>query len=403
MTNFSFSVRKHFSGFVWPTFRALAFLSLLLQSALVSMPARAAEPIASRADTNSNRACISTDPSDPSFSWSYCTGQSQPFLDPSGNPIPDINGDGKSDSVDIATLISNHCQLEAWCDGQQNPDGSLLKGHTAELSWAETQILFDAAEIETHVPARLLKAIAYGEGIATDYSDQMPRQFLNLCKDDTNTNYKQTHVDINGNCTNQNDVRLNQNGQCTVDLWIQSDLLNHRCFVALNLIDKSVSPSSHLVQDSYGQPIMPTLGIDRTEDPNNPGTFIITSYGLGIMQVTADSPSIINALKAVKADPTSQNPVQVYGGGQPGGNWCNCPEIKIDVLQAIRDPYYNILIAAKLLEHKRLMYTNNNYEYCDDKKCTTTTKSRVITFGIDPLTSAPIASLSTDFPNNDYD
>jgi hypothetical protein len=47
-----------------------------------------------------------------------------------------------------------------------------------QLTPNELQTLFAAAEIETGVPAELLKAIAYGEGLGNAYPDGTPRHFI---------------------------------------------------------------------------------------------------------------------------------------------------------------------------------------------------------------------------------
>jgi hypothetical protein len=64
-----------------------------------------------------------------------------------------------------AERISERCQTTG-CFG---PD---------QLTPNELHILFAAAEVETGVPAELLKAIAYGEGLGNAYPDGTPRHFI---------------------------------------------------------------------------------------------------------------------------------------------------------------------------------------------------------------------------------
>jgi len=49
---------------------------------------------------------------------------------------------------------------------------------SSQLTPNELHVLFAAAEIETGVPAELLKAIAYGEGLGNAYPDGTPRHFI---------------------------------------------------------------------------------------------------------------------------------------------------------------------------------------------------------------------------------
>lgn len=64
-----------------------------------------------------------------------------------------------------AERISERCQTTG-CFG------------SSQLTPNELHILFAAAEVETGVPAELLKAIAYGEGLGNAYPDGTPRHFI---------------------------------------------------------------------------------------------------------------------------------------------------------------------------------------------------------------------------------
>lgn len=332
MAKFTFSIRKHVFSHAWLILRAIVILSL---------------------------------------GWQVLSGTASVYAAPASRVTADP-------IVDAANLISQRC-MTSWCDGQQDANGNPLPGHSAELTLPEIQTLFQAAEIETGVSARLLKAIAYGEGIATDYRDQMPRQFLNLCKDAATY----PTDDSASGCINNSNSPKNYYPPASdgTGCPLQADVTKHLCYINLPLSGIPTPPSTFL-KDDNGNLIMPTLGIDSA----------YPTYGLGIMQLTADRALIIHGLQ-------TSTPVQLYGGGSPG-DWWTGDIVEINVLQALRDPYYNILTAARLLEHKRKIYTNNNYVHCDNNKCTA---SRILTFGTDPKTSAPVPSLSTDFPNNDYD
>jgi hypothetical protein len=51
-----------------------------------------------------------------------------------------------------------------------------------EITPNETQILYKAVELQTGVPARLMKAISYGEALGSLYKDGVPRQFYDLAQ-----------------------------------------------------------------------------------------------------------------------------------------------------------------------------------------------------------------------------
>jgi len=159
-----------------------------------------------------------------------------------------------------------------------------------QLSPNELQILFAAAEIQTGVPAELLKAIAFGEGLGNAYPDATPRHFI--------------EPELNPGLAGRAD-------------WARQLL---------------------------GVDVPVALGDDRE--------FGSETYGIGIMQLTASISGIESALAGENG-----GRVTLAGGGSPG-SWWTGGVVEMDVDRAIRDPYYNILVAAELIQHKIAIYTD---------------------------------------------
>jgi len=159
-----------------------------------------------------------------------------------------------------------------------------------QLSPNELQILFAAVEVQTGVPAELLKAIAFGEGLGNAYPDATPRHFI--------------------------EPGLNPGLAGRAD-WARRLL---------------------------GVEVPVALGDDRE--------FGSQTYGIGIMQLTASISGIESALAGGDG-----GRVTLAGGGSPG-SWWTGGVVEMDVSRAIRDPYYNILVAAELIQHKIAIYTD---------------------------------------------
>jgi predicted Fe-S protein YdhL (DUF1289 family) len=90
-----------------------------------------------------------------------------------------------------------------------------------------------------------------------------------------------------------------------------------------------------------------TLGDDREFGSN--------TFGIGLMQITGDADKIRAALDP--NSPTYGQPVQLQGGGKPYFGWEGTP-VTMDVQRAMNDPYYNIMVAAQLLQHKVAIYSD---------------------------------------------
>jgi hypothetical protein len=279
----------------------------------------------------------------------------------------DLNGPScTGDAVTRATCISQFCRSHV-CDGKLRQDGQGAS-YQYEPDWNDLQALFDAAGQETGISARLLKAIAYGEGLGDSYSDHMPRQFI----PPASATLLAQHVQ-----------------------WARELLYTPRL-----LIDP-VTPD---------QPIDVTIG--------NDDDFGSLTRGLGILQLTAQTAEITAALKC-RYDannltaPLPCNPglpdgfATPTGGGRPGGythawwqdHWpsirsgrrcaiaqdgSNPDAVEFDVELALRDPYYNICKVAELTNLKLVQYTDPQYTYTDGG---VTHVGAVLFFGLDPLTT----------------
>jgi len=201
--------------------------------------------------------------------------------------------------LEIAHQVSERCQ-DAPCLDERR------------VSFEEMQTLFAAVEIETGVPTRLLKAIAFGEAYGVAYSDGWPRHFFDL------------------------DVAPNMYWKSR---W------------AWNLLRVEL-------------PVV--IGDDRS--------FGSQTYGLGLMQLTAPIEQIkISLAENKKAEageivcgelrytwqesrdfPELRCRVVVLGGGRPS-YWYN-HQIDFNTQRAVADPYYNIRIAADLIRFKQNIY-----------------------------------------------
>jgi hypothetical protein len=205
----------------------------------------------------------------------------------------DDDGGASAESLDPQTVlaraqaISDRCTSSVGCFKHHDGTGT-------GLTWNETEILFAAAEIRTGISARLLKAIAYGEGLGDGYIKQKyPRQFYDL-DDNPYFGWRAT--------------------------WAKTRL---------------------------GLDVPLSLGIDV----DNP------TYGIGIMQLTADRGLVEHAIAVARAGKGPEL-VQLYGGGRPYTSWPVDRVVRMDVMKAIDDPYYNVLKAAELIAFKRDVYTD---------------------------------------------
>jgi hypothetical protein len=176
-----------------------------------------------------------------------------------------------------AEAISQRCQTSD-CFGPER------------LTPNEQQILFAAAEIETGVPAELLKAIAFAEGLGSAYPDATPRHFI--------------------------EPELNP----------------------------GIAGRAEWARQLLGVDVPVALGDDRGHGSD--------TYGIGIMQLTAS----ISGIEAALAG-ENEGRVTLAGGGSPG-SWWEGDVVEMDVRRAIDDPYYNILVAAELIQHKIAIYTD---------------------------------------------
>lgn len=238
-------------------------------------------------------------------SCAACTGQVIGDGSSPGRSTADASA--TTDSASALTLSSAAAAISARCLAAPCIDD-------LRLNLNETQILFAAVAEETGIHVRLLKAIAYGEAIATAYDDKWPRHFIDL---------------------------------------------EH----APGLLYQSQWASAYL---GVELPVM--LGDDREFDS--------PTFGLGIMQTTATIDEIRKALDefaqassgdlecgALRYDAQADWPhpeltcqALLLGGGVPGSYWNH--EVRMDVDRVIRDPYYAVLVAARLIRHKIDIYSH---------------------------------------------
>jgi hypothetical protein len=398
------------------------------------MPVRAAEPIALQADINLINLCISTNPA-----WTYCTGQSRPFIDPSGTVI--------TNPVTLAALISKHCRLEAWCDTDITVPP--LPGHDHELSWDETQVLFEATEKETGVSARLLKAIAYGEGIGGLYSDHMPRQFINPAKKDISAESDPNNhvfldeafdwgqqklglVDANGNpipitlgddiLATCNAARDNKECSPTYGIGVMQLTFNESQIKSALACSQSNSGCKAVVDDAckdivHYKTVSPDLyetlyeqvkGCNHLVNDNNQGMDYYLPDGV-LIDIGSSYPG------------TPQVNDNAWKGTDPNSGWtherrqCSYPEqpslinsqtdsffsVQVEVMRAIRDPFYNICKAAEALQFKQKLETDRCYQ--DLPNCNTLYPP--LTYGLNYLHPRIDLSIPPLFltPQNDFD
>lgn len=94
------------------------------------------------------------------------------------------------------------------------------------------------------------------------------------------------------------------------------------------------------------------LGVDLPVLLGDDREFNSNTFGLGISQVTADIDRIKKALAG-----ENNGMVRVLGGGSPG-SWWKGGTVEMDVRRAMTDPYYNIMVLARLIQHKHGIYTD---------------------------------------------
>ncbi len=94
------------------------------------------------------------------------------------------------------------------------------------------------------------------------------------------------------------------------------------------------------------------LGVDLPVLIGDDREFNSNTFGLGISQVTSDIDRIKRALAG-----ENNGMARVLGGGSPG-TWWKGDTVEMDVRQAMTDPYYNIMVLARLIQHKHGIYTD---------------------------------------------
>ncbi|MBN2358674.1 MAG: hypothetical protein JXR83_04425 [Deltaproteobacteria bacterium] len=94
------------------------------------------------------------------------------------------------------------------------------------------------------------------------------------------------------------------------------------------------------------------IGVDLPLTFGDDREFGSQTCGLGICQLTFGIDQVKKAL-----DGENEGMLQVSGGGRPGLWWEGEP-VMVDVNRAIVDPYYNIVKAAELINHKISIYSD---------------------------------------------
>jgi hypothetical protein len=201
--------------------------------------------------------------------------------------------------VEAAEQISARCR--AGDCFERGPDGEYLTDENGNLipniSAGEYMLLFEAAEIQTGIPARLLKAIAEGEAISGVHRDGVPRQF-----------YDGSAI----------------SGQATMDgmaRWAPEFFSE--------LTDEAIPP---VIWGDDSQ-------VDNDGDgvPDGPDT-----RGIGWMQLTTGADAIRTAWSS------GQGTINIAG-------------VEVDLRLAISDPYYNLLMAGAVLRQKQQDFSDRDW------------------------------------------
>ena len=245
--------------------------------------------------------------------WLGCADLDDPPVDPTNppqfpsgsfdNPCGSECGEDDGDLQAAALAISERC-LTIGCLG---PD---------RLTQNEMQILFAAAGEAFELPPRLLKAIAFGEAIATAYNDKWPRHFI--------------------------------------DVEAAPGLVHHADWARR------------------------LLGVDLPVIMGDDRQFGSETYGVGVMQTTASIWELKKALaekaKAKEGElecgelrhqwqsdwfkPELTCLALLHGGGAPG-YWYD-GEVRMDVDLVMRDPYQAIFVGAELIKYKHIIFTHED-------------------------------------------
>ncbi|CAG0988215.1 hypothetical protein PLCT2_02312 [Planctomycetaceae bacterium] len=341
--------------------------------------------------------------------------------------------------------------MNSWCDGQVHT-GSMGQ-YQCDLAGQDTQVLFQAAEYETGVSARLLKAIAYGESLGSFYEDYTPRQFLeenhlnqysltglvgrialvkNVLKPSKiiwdQENNQAVLVAFGSDCelgSRANCAQAKKNysyGMGLMALTVDQDYTQ----MALNCAKQAQSPTPSyegcLIADTTMRQLAPGVVIPYGAGQPGIAEFDLTTHLAELILELDAGQQVPQTLKTefqsrqrvLSADaqlevkrPGREWQIEDHGAKYPiiklgqgsseklrifltpawwTSHWLNTRQrcsivvqaeegqeanyewyhsdpfqIDLNVVNAMRDPYYNICIAAEMLKFKQTLYTNPDY------------------------------------------
>lgn len=287
------------------------------------------------------------------------------------------------------------------------------------FSREETELFFDAAECRTGVPAPLLRAYSLEEALGVTYSDPYPRQFLEPCEQVWNRNGNINSIELWQRYYGVGCPVSRRQGQC---VEIQ-DGLEPWPLLAIGSLDAgcdptaagcpSEPPSSGLGVswcalfpngDCHGSSFSCTgtpLGVGGTPPSPMPSAadwqevapalVHVTlgndrpgrdTFGLGLGQVTfpIDKIGQFDRVTLVRDEvnyPGNGVPGPPFGGGVPFTGGLGIQPLDEDQMVAvIRDPQFNVLVAAELVAIKWQQITDTADEVTE---CRDADYGRIIT------------------------
>lgn len=241
----------------------------------------------------------------------------------------------------------------------------------------EYLMLFKAAECRTGVPANFLQAVSFSEGLGNSYQDPYPRQFIEPCDSYINpgnnawffpqlfSRYYGRFGDAFGwpligvgSTSSSQGERLTDyplidfDGDGSTELTPPTD----NCTLPAPPRPQGNNQNGRLWNRVWPEIVHVTIGNDRDYDGD--GVLDSDSFGLGVMQVTLEVPQIAQRTRPPRSMTTvlREEVPGAVGPVWPLGGYDARPAVTnmqpMDLVRLIKDPQYNILVAAQLVIFK---------------------------------------------------
>jgi hypothetical protein len=262
---------------------------------------------------------------------------------------------GAVSSVAYLLELSDCAEILALADART--DEATAHQSRTEFSRDEYLLWFKAVECRTGVPARVLKPVAFSEGLGNQYADATPRHFLEPCLAQVNDNgswYFELYDRYYGATK----------PLIAVGRWAYRNAAKLLVGPSYTVPDPracALPPPTGWPNPGWASVVPVTVGDDR--DPDHPERE--PTLGLGIMQITFLIERINQATPDDRPEPYattivangsySRAPYQpLYAYGATHDDRCGAKSIEpmADLASIVQDPQFNILMYAQMVLFK---------------------------------------------------